>query len=142
MKRVKPWLPAVGIFSLALIVRIVYNMTVAHGYVPRFDAAIYEDLAKRIISDHCYCWTAQHATTFRPPLWPFIIAGIYSIFGQHNTYIRLFACFLGAGTSVFVYLFARDIFGKRIALVTGVIAAIYTGLFIWDGWQIHGYGTI
>lgn len=134
MKRVKTWLPAVGIFSLAFIVRIVYNMTVGHGYVPHFDAAIYEQLARRLISDHCYCWAPHHATTFRPPLWPFIIAGIYSVFGAHNTYVRLFACFLGSGTSVFVYLFAQDIFGKRIALVTGAIAAVYTGLFIWDGW--------
>ncbi|HEU5226470.1 MAG TPA: glycosyltransferase family 39 protein [Ktedonobacteraceae bacterium] len=134
MRHVKTWLPAVSVFSLAFIVRIIYNMTVAHGYVPNFDAAIYEQLAQRLLSDHCYCWTTQHATTFRPPLWPFIIAGIYAIAGPHNTYVRLLCCFLGAGTSVFVYFFARDLFGKRIALVTGVIAAVYTGLFIWDGW--------
>jgi len=35
---------------------------------------------------------------------------------------------------VLVYLIAKDLFGRRIALVTGVIAAVYAGMFIWDGW--------
>ena len=35
---------------------------------------------------------------------------------------------------VAVYLFANDMFGKRIALITGAIASIYPGLFIYDGW--------
>ena len=34
---------------------------------------------------------------------------------------------------VAVYLFANDMFGKRIALITGAIASIYPGLFIYDG---------
>ena len=55
----------------------------------------------------------------RPPSWPCR---------------RLFLCFIGAGTCTIVYLWTRDIFSKRIGIITGIIAAIYPGLFIWDGW--------
>jgi 4-amino-4-deoxy-L-arabinose transferase-like glycosyltransferase len=41
---------------------------------------------------------------------------------------------LDSGTCVFVYLIAKDLFGKRIALITGIAAALYVGLFIWTGW--------
>ena len=30
MKRLQPWLPAIGIFCLALLVRVIYNNTVAY----------------------------------------------------------------------------------------------------------------
>ncbi len=134
MKLIKEYIPVIGVFCLALLVRVAYNVTVAQGYVPNFDAAIYAGLARNLIETHCYCFVPHQPTVFRPPLWPFIIAGIYSLVGEHSAYARLLDCFLGSGTCVFVYLLARDIFNKRIALITGIIAAIYTGLFIWDGW--------
>ena len=134
MRHLKAYLPAISVFCLALSVRIVYNVTVAGGYTPIFDAAIYNNLARSILYEHCYCYYAHNPTAFRPPLWPFIIATIYFFAGEHSDYVRLFCCLLGSGTCVLVYFFAKDLFGKRVALITGVIAAIYTGLFIWDGW--------
>lgn len=135
MKRLKTYIPALSIFCLALLIRVIYNLTVAKNYVPVFDAAVYNNLAEELLKWHCYCLFDSHQpTTFRPPLWPFILATIYTITGEHNLYPRLFYCVLGSGTCVFIYLLAKDFFGKRIALLTGIIAALYPGLFIWDGW--------
>jgi len=36
------WLPAGGIFCLALLVRLIYNATVAHDYYPLYDSRIYQ----------------------------------------------------------------------------------------------------
>ena len=55
MRHLKAYAPAVSVFCLALFVRIVYNMTVASGYVPVFDAAIYNNLAGFLVKNHCYC---------------------------------------------------------------------------------------
>ena len=134
MRRLKPYVPAISVFMLALLVRILYNVTIAADYYPKFDAAIYDILGHNILNAHCFCYTPSHPTLFRPPLWPFIIAIIYFFFGEHNAYVRVFSSFLGSGMCLLVYFFARDLFGKRIGLVTGIIAALYTGLFIWDGW--------
>ena len=134
MKRIKANAPAISVFLLALLVRIVYNLTAAQGYVVKEDAALYNTIAQHLVSEHCFCLYAFHPTVSRAPLWPFIIAGIYFFTGPHDLYVRLFYSFLGSGTCVFVYLLARDLFGKRIALLTGILAALYTGLFIYDGW--------
>src|SRR5260370_13450589 len=141
MKYKKQYLPAlieylhlIAVFFLALLVRIVYNETAVRGYVPLYDANIYNLIASNLLEAHCYCIYLNHSTVSRAPLWPFIIAVIYFFAGEHNAYARLFFCCIGSGTCVLVYLFAKDLFGKRIALISGVIAAMYTGLFIWDGW--------
>src|SRR2546421_12491569 len=141
MKNVRTYLPIISIFGLALLIRIGYNLTVARHYIPEFDAELYNNLAKHLVTDHCFCYAPNGHVTNRAPLWPFIMSVIYFITGPKNFYARLFFSFLGSATCVLVYLFAKDMFGKRIALITGAIAAIYPGLFIYDGWIDCGYST-
>lgn len=135
MQRVKPLLPAALIFSVALLVRILYNVTVAHAYFPQHDSAQYQLIGFNLIDEHCFCLHPYITTAYRPPLWPFLIAGISLIFGRADIYDRLFLCILGAGTCVLIYLFARDLFRRRIGLLAGLFAAIYPALFIYDGWM-------
>ena len=134
MKRLKEYSPVICIFCLALLVRIVYNVAVAGNYTPIYDAALYNNIARNIVDEHCFCLSSYQPTVSRPPLWPFIMAIIYFIAGKDEFLARLFYCFLGSGTCVLIYMFAKDLFGRRVALFTGIIAAIYTGLFIYDGW--------
>jgi 4-amino-4-deoxy-L-arabinose transferase-like glycosyltransferase len=132
LNRLKEYFPVLSVFFLALLVRLAYNLTL--GYIPKYDAALYDHIARHLISEHCFCLYAHQPTISRAPLWPFILAIIYFFTGQHVVYARIFYCFLDAGTCVIIYLFAQDLFGRRTALITGVIASIYTGLFIYTGW--------
>ena len=134
MKNLRTYLPIISIFGFALLIRIVYNLTVARNYIPEFDGYLYNNLAEHLVTDHCFCFVPHNPITGRAPLWPFIMSVIYFITGPKNFYARLFFCFLGSATCVLVYLFVKDIFGKRIALITGAIASIYPWLFIYDGW--------
>lgn len=134
LKRLPVYLPGIAVFSFALFVRIIYNITVAHGYIPEFDAGYYHTIALHLNSEHCFCLQSYDHTTSRAPFWPFVMAIIYRLVGPYNAYPRLFLCFLGSGTCVLTYLFARDIFNKKVALVVGILAALYPGLFIYDGW--------
>ncbi len=134
MKRLHPYLPALGIFCLALLVRIVYNLTVARNYIAGYDSQAYEKIAVHMLQEHCFCLDPHLSTAGRAPVWPGVIAIIYALSGARNFFVRLFLCFIGSGTCVLVYLLAKAIFSKRIALVAGIIAALYPGLFIYDGW--------
>lgn len=133
-RRVASYLPIIGVFCFALLIRIVYNLTVARGYIPEFDANFYNTIGIHLKNEHCFCIQSGVSDTSRAPLWPFMIAAIYTVMGIHTFYARLFLCFLGSATCVLTYLFARDIFNKKVALVVGIIAALYPGLFIYDGW--------
>lgn len=124
----------IAVFCLALGVRVVYNLTAAAPYKPIYDAALYDFIARNLINRRCYCLFGNHLTVSRAPLWPWIMSLIYSVTGQHDIYARLFYCVLGAGTCVIVSRFARDLFGERAGILAGIIAATYTGLFLYDGW--------
>ncbi len=119
---------------LALLVRLVYNLTVANGYYPEYDAYLYNALAQHLLASHCYCLYGSLPNYSRPPLWPFVLALVYAVTGANPLYGRLFYCVLGSCTCVLIYLFARDLFQRRIALLVGLLAALYCGLFLYDGW--------
>jgi 4-amino-4-deoxy-L-arabinose transferase-like glycosyltransferase len=138
MKRIKPFLPAISIFCLALLVRIVYNLTVARHYYPLHDSLGYQIIAFNILDKHCYCLSPPNrtvSTVTRVPLWPLVISGVSLIAGRANIFDRLFLSCADAGTCVLISLFARDLFNKRFGLVAGLIACIYPALYIYTGWM-------
>lgn len=134
MKRWQLYVPVLGIFCLALAVRVLYNLTVGKYYVAGYDSQAYEKIAFNIVSEHCFCLNPHMPTVGRAPLWPGIIAAFDVLFGPSNLFVRLFLCLVGSGTCVLVYLFAQEVFNKQIALLAGILASIYPGLFIYDGW--------
>ncbi len=144
MKQLKQHLPLLLVFFLALGVNLVYNLVVANGYVASYDAAWYNQIAYTVAYHGCYCQYPGVQSISRQPLWPLILAIFYHLappmnFQQADAsivvfYGRLFYAFLGSFTCVLVYLLARDLFGKRVGLITGCVAAIYPGIFIYDGW--------
>ncbi len=146
VKRLQKHASLLSVFFLAFFVRLIYNLTSARQYYARFDAAWYNHIAYSIVYQHCFC---QYLNTTlpsisRPPLWPAILSVFYFLTPRPSLRVldsgiqvfdgRLLLCFIGSFTCVLVYLLARDLFGKRVALITGYIAAVYTGLFIYDGW--------
>ena len=134
MQRIKPFLPAILLFFLAVFIRVLYNITVAHAYYPQYDSFAYQSIGFNVIDEHCFCLHPYVTTIYRPPLWPWLIAGISLIVGRADIYDRLFLCCLGAGTCVLIYLFACDLFGRRIGLIAGLIACVYPSLYLYDGW--------
>src|SRR5258708_11774144 len=122
MQRIKPFVPACALFCVALLVRITYNFTVARAYFPKYDSGQYQTIAFNLLDEHCFCLHPYITTAYRPPLWPFLVAGISLIFGRADIYDRLFLSCLGAGICVLIYLFARDLFGKLVVLFTGLCA--------------------
>lgn len=132
--RIERWLPVLCIFALALLVRILYNNTVALNYVPTHDAANYQQIAFNLLQSGCFCLRPPQPLVDRAPIWPVTIAIIYGIFGPHNYIVRIFLSLLGAGSCVLIYLFVRDIFSTGPAILAGALAAVYPQLYVYDSW--------
>src|SRR5713226_4110513 len=129
MKRFQKYVPAFSVFFLSLLIRLVYNLTAARDYIALYDAAWYNHIAYNIVYQHCFCQYPNHPSISRPPLWPFMLSIFYFLTSRPTPqlldsgiqvfYGRLLYCFIGSLTCLLVYLLARDLFGKRIALITG-----------------------
>ncbi len=134
MNRLRPIWPTIAIFILALVVRVLYNLTVAKHYNPLHDSAFYQAIGFHMLSEHCFCLESYITTVYRTPLWPILIALLSLVLGKSDFFARMFLCILDAGTCVLIYLFARDLFQRRVGIVIGIIAALDPTLYIYTGW--------
>lgn len=132
----RPGIASAVVFTLALVVRVAYNLTLVSNYVPLHDAAQYDFLGHHLLQWHCYCLYAPgHPNTERSPLYPMFLAVVYLVSGYNSLHARLALSVVGSLTCVLTAAIGRDLFGRRAALLAGLIAATYPQLFIWDGFM-------
>lgn len=67
--------------------------------------------------------------SYRPPLFPAIIAGMWSIFGKSEDAARYLSIIFAVGSVVMVYFFGKELFSRKIGVVAAFIVAS-TPLFL------------
>ncbi len=70
---------------------------------------------------------------FRGPMYPYFLAALYKISGSSIAFAVLVNHILGALTAGFVYLTARELFSRSVALVAGLAVASYWVLIYMEG---------
>lgn len=73
------------------------------------------------------------ASAIRPPGYPYFLALIYELTGKHFTAARLAGALLGVATVLCIWLIAHHLWGPRVALWAGAIAAVFPPLFFLSG---------
>lgn len=118
----------IAIVLLAVVLR-VYGV-VCHPAEPTSDAADYHRLATRLVQQHNYVSREGAPTAWRPPAYPFFLAGIYEIGGINVDRATIAQALLGALTVLVLMVLGSLITGWRQALIAGGIAAVYPA-FVW-----------
>jgi 4-amino-4-deoxy-L-arabinose transferase-like glycosyltransferase len=118
------------ILALALVARAGVIVATPH-FKPIFDAAHYDRLGDSIAHGHGYFGQFQPATpsAFRPPLYPFALAAVHLV-GGGWTAERLLSALFGVVAVLLVFLISRGVWGERVAVVAGTIAAIFPPLVL------------
>lgn len=102
------------------------------GFQPIFDAADYDRHAIAIVDGQPYF--SQFApppapSAFRPPLYPLALAVVH-VLGGAGTGGRLLGALLGVATVLLAFLIASRLWGRRAAVVTGALAAVFPPLVL------------
>ena len=63
--------------------------------------------------------------TYRPPLYPLMVAGIYQVCGPHPEVVRLWQALLGTATVALLYGIGRRLGGERVGLLAAGLGAVY-----------------
>jgi len=125
------------IILLAFVLRVAYVLAaglpdVANGP----DAPLYDKLAWRLITEGKY-YAEDHlgriSQANRPVLFPFVLGGIYRMFGHGPTAPRIFQCVLGALTCGLAFAMAKELFCRRAAILAGIGASIFPQLIYYTG---------
>ena len=67
---------------------------------------------------------------FRAPFYAYFLAIVYKIFGHDYIIPKLIQHLIGSFSCVLVYLLAKRLFNRKVAIVAGLIAATY-GMFFY-----------
>jgi len=132
----------VAISLLALTIRIVYaflavrvdpflKVNPLHG-----DAASYDRIARNLMAGHGFGQQPDTPTAFWPPLYPLFLAGLYRTCGYSLLLARLLQALIGALAVAATALAARSVFGRRVAVLTGLGMALYPHLVYFGAWLI------
>ncbi len=115
----------IGVLFLGLVVRLAY---VLFSYEERWlsDAVEYEIIGRNIAQGDGFCFEKGTPTSFRPPLMPLFLAGIYSIFGvQNRTAVYIAQAIVGTGSILLVYLIADKFTGNKIVAALSSLVACF-----------------
>ncbi len=127
----KPDLQILVVFLAALAVRFAYFFTVRNQpyyQVPLLDSAWYHRSALEILRDGF--WGRE--VFFRGPLYSYFVALAYRLFGENPEAPKVLQLFIGAGTCALVTAAARQVFDRRTAFISGIVAALYPTLIFFD----------
>ncbi len=117
------------VLILALFARGVYLWEIQHTDAFSLllgDAQLFDSWAREIAAGN---WAGDQVF-FNAPLYPYFLAGIYSIAGRDLMLVRLIQISLGSLSCVLATIAGNLLFSRRVGLVAGVLLAVYpTAIF-------------
>ncbi len=121
-----------GIFILAFLVRFIYLIQIKSS-LPFFSAPMMDELyhdrwAQQIASGE---WIGSEPF-FRAPLYVYLLALTYKIFGHGFFLPRLFQIILGSLSCVLIFLIAKKLFNRTVGVLSGISASFYAMLIYYD----------
>jgi len=125
------WPVLAGLALLALVVRLAYWWTM-RGEPLRSDAGNYDELATAIadgrgLSAH-FPGLVEHATAWRPPLFPYVLGGIYKVVGAHQETGRAVGVAIGLVVVVLTAVVVSRWAGRLAGVVAAACVAVYPPL--------------
>lgn len=116
-----------AIFVAGLVLRLAY-IALLRGAPETHteDPYYYSLIARHLIEGRGYLEIASRA--YRPPAYPWLLAGIYSVAGVNLLAARIALAVFGALSAVCATLWVRELSTRRIGYFVGLAVAIYPQL--------------
>lgn len=113
--------PAIGVFLLALAVRVVFLL--AYGLdaplITWGDDHEYDEIARDIVAGRPY------GNVWFPPGYPVFLAAVYALFSPSQVAVRLIQSLIGAATCVVTYSVGKRLLDERAGLTAAIFFSVY-----------------
>jgi 4-amino-4-deoxy-L-arabinose transferase-like glycosyltransferase len=97
------------------------------------DEQHYSQLGESILAGDGFARVVGHPTSLRPPLYPALLASIWSVAGRDNFQaIRAFQILLALATTAVVYLLGARMYGERTARYAAAATWLYPSLVFFN----------
>ncbi len=119
------------VFCISAVLRIIYVLASPPNVDQiGYDEVEYEILARNVLAGNGFGYGEGELSSFRPPLWPYTLAGIYSVFGRSHTAAKLCMALVGSMLPILIILITRNMLPRRESLACGVVVAVYPPLIV------------
>ena len=115
-----------GLLFLAFVLRLIYLSQIGgEDPIPSgTDMRTYHNYALQIINEGF-----PKESYYYSPLYPYFVGIVYFIFGADPATVRIVQSMIGILTLLLIYLIARKVFDRKVALYSLVLAVLY-GIFL------------
>jgi 4-amino-4-deoxy-L-arabinose transferase-like glycosyltransferase len=114
------------IVILALVIRFGASMFFTSlNAEPQKDERIFTKIAWNLATGNGYSLNGEIPTARRPPAYPLLIAGVFSIFGKSWVAARVVNVIMSAITIWVIYLIGCRLFNKTVGTIAALISAFY-----------------
>jgi 4-amino-4-deoxy-L-arabinose transferase-like glycosyltransferase len=119
----------VAILLCGLVVRLVFLFGTAETQLKIVDEQHYHQLATNLVQGNGFAWGPGQLTSMRPPLYPAVIALIWTVTGTDNLIVvRIVQVALSLFTVVLVYLLGFRLYNREVATVAAGLFCLYPSL--------------
>jgi len=122
----------IGIAAAATIVRILYIVEVSDHplqLVATADPRAYDQRALEILRGQSL---PEDVFFHSSPLYPYILAGIYALFGHSYTAVRAIQSAFGVATALLLLSISRMLFDRSEGIVAGTLSGLYVAFIFFD----------
>jgi len=117
------------ILGVAFGLRLAWALGVVSATRWRFawDASFYDRLARDLLEGKGFLWFSGEPTAYMLPGYPFLLAGVYGLFGDDLLVAKLLNVVLATLTCFFTYRIGLRVYGVGVGLLAAAIFAIFPG---------------
>ncbi len=118
--------PLAWVLIGGLIVRLALLVAVANVTVLTGDERDYVQLADSLNAGQGFAYPNGRLTSMRPPLYPAVVAALWRVAGTSSLQVvRAAQIVVELGTVVVLFLLARELFGRKVALIAAAAWCFY-----------------
>lgn len=120
------WILGVGAIVRLVLLSLLGNLELW------MDEEQYQEIAVNLTEGRGFALHGQ-PTSWRPPLYPFILSGLYMLAGTtHPLVARGFQTILSLVNTLVVYLLGRRLFGERAGLLAAILFTGYPSFLLYN----------
>ena len=134
----KKTIPLIIILT-AFTVSFAYNITFCRNaevmthWSQHIDGLFYQAIARTVVEKGIIGYNEVRPTSFRPPLYPLFLSGIYYILGYNFFIVRILQSILHGLTCLLIFLIGRNIFNRNVGITAAILFAVNPFLIFFSG---------
>jgi len=120
-----------GIGAAGLLLRVVLVVLTQHiGGAASLDGSTYHSIAMNLVVGRGFSQDGVNPTLFVAPLYPFLLAGVYTLAGVHPLLVELLQVLFGVASAWLAWLITRALFGRVPGLIAFVLVLFMPELMV------------